>query len=154
MVAQTVIAIAAGGLLSAIPVRPLHWIEGFLFLCFAGWLWRESMESQEADPLSVKRVRHSPWGIAVQSFAVVFVAEFLDLTQVATMAYASRFPRHLFGLFICVALALVAANSTMVFGGRYLQRVVPTKWIQRATALIFLGVAVFEIGAQIVSGGF
>jgi len=151
MVAQTILAVSAGRLLSQVPKTPLRWLEIVLFMAFAMWLWRESKEPEEQDAGSAARKRPAtPLGASGQAFVVVFLAEFLDLTQIATMTYASRFPHQMLRLFFVVALALVSANSAVVFGGQKLSQVISPKWIQRAAALLFLALSCYGIGTQVL----
>jgi len=157
MIAQTAIAVLAGGVLSEVPKAPLRWVEILLFMVFAFWLWKESTEkeSSEVSILPSRRgSRRGRVGIIAQVFLLVFFAEFLDLTQIATVAYASRFPHHLLRLFVVVAAALVAANSLVVLGSDKLSRILAPKWIQRSSAAIFFGVALFGIASQIMPSVF
>ncbi len=150
MVTQTMLAILAGRLLNEIPQDPLRWIEVGLFAMFALWLWRESFKKGiEEGPSANQRVGGRRGTIILRAFLMVFMAEFLDLTQMATMTYAARFAQHLVILFVVVATALVAANATVVVGGQRLRGLIATKWIQRSSATIFLMVAIAQAGIQI-----
>jgi len=152
MIAQTAIAVLAGRVLSEVPKAPLRWVEILLFLVFAFWLWKESVEKESSEVgilPSRPGFRKGRVRIVAQAFLLVFFAEFLDLTQIATVAYASRFPHHLLRLFVVVAAALVAANSIVVLGSGKLSQILAPKWIQRTSAVIFFGVALFGIGSQI-----
>lgn len=155
MVVQTVIGVSAGGLIGLIPGAVVHWLEIALFSGFAFWLWRESKSDEAAPaPLSAAALQKSTsrWRVVGQAFIVVFIAEFMDLTQIATMTYAARFSRHLLTLFIVVAVALVAANTLVAVGGGSLVKWVSARWIQRISAGIFCGLAMVEIGIQLFPG--
>ena len=151
MVTQAMLAILAGRLLNEILQDPLRWIEIGLFAMFALWLWRESFKKGiEEGPSANQRVAGGRGRIISRAFLMVFMAEFLELTQMATMTYAARFAQHLVILFEVVATALVAANATVVVGGQRLRGLIATKWIQRSSATIFLMVAIAQAGIQIL----
>jgi len=77
---QTAVAVAAGSLLELLPSQPVRVAAGLSFLVFAVLALRR----KQADPeLPKVWARAKPW---VASFLVVFVAEWGDLTQLASAA--------------------------------------------------------------------
>src|SRR3954468_20661275 len=51
LVVQSLVAVAAGGLLALLPARPVHIGAGLLFLVSAVFMWRREEEEEEtADP--------------------------------------------------------------------------------------------------------
>ncbi len=136
LIAQTVLALVAGRLLSLVPRRPLTWVEVLFFLGFAVWLWRNS-GGRDDSPLQEVEVG-APSQTVVRVFFLVFVAEFLDLTQMTTIAFAAHHPGRLLAIGVVAALALVLANATIVGFGQGLLRRIPGSWIERGAAIVFV----------------
>ena len=95
LTAQMVIAVTAGRLLELLPERPVRVAVAVLFAVGAIVLWRSSDEVLP-DEAEVERERRSgagpplpAWRISATVFGVVFVAEWGDLTQLATASLAS-----------------------------------------------------------------
>lgn len=150
LVVQTVLAVTAGRVLALVPRRPLSWLEIVLFLAFAVWLWKESGEqAAESTDKPHRGVRGNP---IIQTFSLVFAAEFLDLTQMATMTFASREPHHLVIIGLVAALALLLANATIILGGRALVNRVPGGWLERIAAVIFALIGIYMGLSQIGLG--
>jgi putative Ca2+/H+ antiporter (TMEM165/GDT1 family) len=89
-------------------------------------------------------VRRGFWRVAVRSFAVLFVAEFGDLTQLATANLAARYHDPL-AVGAGAVLGLWAVAALAITGGRQLLRVVPFTWITRAAAAIMTVLAVISL---------
>lgn len=88
------------------------------------------------------RVRSQPavrqpgfWNVAASSFGVLFVAEFGDLTQLATANLAAKYHDPL-SVGTGAVLGLWAVGGLAILGGRQLLRWVPLPWIVRAAALV------------------
>lgn len=63
-----------------------------LFAMCALWIGRESFKKEIVEgPSAKRRVGGGRGKIILRTSLMVFVAEFLDLTQMATMTYAARF---------------------------------------------------------------
>jgi Ca2+/H+ antiporter, TMEM165/GDT1 family len=77
------------------------------------------------------------WRIFFSTFALVFLAELGDKTQLATLALAarSRSPLLVFG---GAALALVSTTLLSVLLSEVLCRVIPVEYLNRGAGLIFI----------------
>jgi putative Ca2+/H+ antiporter (TMEM165/GDT1 family) len=84
------------------------------------------------------------WKVATRSFAVLFVAEFGDLTQLATANLAARYHSPL-SVGIGAVLGLWAVGALAITGGRQLLRVVPFHWITRTAAAVMIVLASFSL---------
>ena len=138
---QSVVAIAAGGLLSRLPARPVHVGAGLLFLVSAVFMWRRTDEPPDAR--GSHRGHEPSFARAFgQTFAVVFVAEWGDLTQLGTAALAARYGRPL-TVFCGATLALWAVAALAVFVGNRAGKLLDPSLTKRVAAVIFavLGVA-------------
>ncbi len=71
-----------------------------------------------------------------KSFAVVFLAELGDLTQLGTAALAARY-RSPVTVFAASALALCAVAALAVFLGNRLSRLINPHRVQRVAAVVF-----------------
>ena len=78
------------------------------------------------------------------AFAVVFAAEFGDLTQILTVSLAARYGDPL-AVGIGSVLALWVAAGGAIIGGRSLLKIIPMAWLARGAALIMLVLAGFSI---------
>jgi putative Ca2+/H+ antiporter (TMEM165/GDT1 family) len=79
--------------------------------------------------------RVGAWRVAATSFGVLFVAEFGDLTQIATANLAARYHDPL-AVGIGAVLGLWAVGALAILGGRQLLRWVDLVWIARVAALV------------------
>ena len=84
------------------------------------------------------------WKVATRSFAVLFVAEFGDLTQLATANLAARYHNPL-SVGTGAVLGLWAVGALAITGGRQLLRVVPFHWITRTAAGVMIVLAAFSL---------
>jgi putative Ca2+/H+ antiporter (TMEM165/GDT1 family) len=137
--AQVVLAVAAGGLISLLPHHVVEALAAAAFAVGAVLLWRHGGDDGDDADEDVGRdgVRDGFWPVAAMSFAVVFLAEFGDLTQFMTVSLAARYHDPL-AVGIGATLALwVAAGAAIVVGWRLL-KVIPVKWLTRGAAIIML----------------
>ena len=137
--AHVAIAVTAGGLLGLLPHRPVQALAGVLFLIGAVLLWRQHAQDGDEDVADHgRRRRFLP--VAGLAFAVVFAAEFGDLTQILTVSLAARYGDPL-AVGIGATLALWVAAGGAIIGGRGLLKIIPMIWLTRAAALIMLVLA-------------
>jgi putative Ca2+/H+ antiporter (TMEM165/GDT1 family) len=145
---QVALAITAGGLLGLLPRRPVQALLSVLFLAAAVLLWRQARRDAGgvlAGP--------EPGGrfvpVALTAFAVVFTAEFGDLTQIVTASLAVRYHDPL-AVGIGSALALWVAAGAAIMSGKSLPRIIPLSWVTRGAALVMLALAGVSIAAVFV----
>jgi Ca2+/H+ antiporter, TMEM165/GDT1 family len=86
--------------------------------------------------------------VAWRSFAVLFVAEFGDLTQLVTANLSARYHDPL-AVGVGAVLGLWAVGGLAIVGGRQLLRVVPFRWITRIAALVMIALAVVSLIAAL-----
>jgi len=151
LIVQSAIAVAAGGVLALLPQRPVHIGAGLIFLGSALSMWRSKDDATEPAPQGdaadgADSAPPSFKGAFFKAFAVVFVAELGDLTQLGTAALAARF-RSPVTVFAASAAALCAVAALAVFLGNRLSRLINPRRVQRLAALVF-GV----LGLGFVSG--
>jgi len=137
------LAVTAGSLLGLLPHRPVQAVAGVLFLFGGVLLWRQYRQDSSDDAAANGRPsRFLP--VAAMAFAVVFAAEFGDLTQMLTVGLAVRYGDPLaVGIGSVVALWVAAGGA--IIGGRSLLKVIPMTWLTRGAALVMLALAVASI---------
>ena len=145
---QMVIAVTAAQLLRLLPERPVQFAVSGLFAVGAVVLWRSQDEGGNpnetiADDLADGRTSAptvSGRRIAATVFGIVFVAEWGDLTQLATASLATTRPP--LSVFVGASLAMISVSAIGVIAGRALLRVVPERILHRAAAVVFAILAV------------
>ncbi|MFZ1362341.1 MAG: TMEM165/GDT1 family protein [Candidatus Nanopelagicales bacterium] len=160
---QVIIAVVAGTFIAKLPQRPVEIAVSIVFLISAVLLWRESMkhtaEDEEAEEAEVEaeldergqgksadsaKASKGFLKIASMSFMIVFVAEFLDLTQIMTANLAIKYQTPLaVGLGAFLALCSVAAIA--IIGGKALLKVLPLKIITRGASILLFCLAIYSL---------
>jgi putative Ca2+/H+ antiporter (TMEM165/GDT1 family) len=139
--AQVVLAVAAGGALSLLPRHVVEACAAAVFLASAVLLWRQKEEKdEEEDDAGRDGLRSGNWPVFGTAFAVVFLAEFGDLTQFLTVSLAARFHGPV-SVGIGATLALwVAAAVAVTLGWRVL-KLIPMQWLTRGAAVVMVVLA-------------
>lgn len=139
---QVVIAVAAGRILTLLPHRLLEGVVGILFAIGAVLIFREHGGKAEAET-QIQQVQPAAsfWKVSLTAFTVVFLAEFGDLTQIATANLAAKFG-HPLSVGIGSVLALWAVGAIGVWGGQNVLRVIPMKIFTLTAALLLAGLSV------------
>lgn len=78
------------------------------------------------------------------TFALIFVAELGDKTQLTTMVLAAQSKAPV-SVFIGAALALAASSLLGVLLGAAITQVVPVRYIKLGAGLFFIGIGVFLV---------
>lgn len=139
---QSAVAVAAGSLLSLLPSRAVHIGAGVVFLLSAVLMWtrEESGEPKERGKPADSQRPSSVHAFATV-FGVVFVAEWGDLTQFATAAFAAH-ERAPVVVFAAATLALWAVAGIAAVVGHRAAKVLDPHITKRIAAVLFLAVAI------------
>jgi len=140
--AQVVIAVAAGGALSLLPHHVVEACAAGVFAIGAVLLWmhREKQDDDENEDSGMDGMRSEFWPVFGTAFAVVFLAEFGDLTQFLTVSLAARFHDPV-SVGIGATLALWVAAGIAVTVGWRLLKLIPMQWLTRGAAVVMLALA-------------
>jgi Ca2+/H+ antiporter, TMEM165/GDT1 family len=146
---QMVIAVAAGRILELLPERPVRLAVALLFAVGAVVLWRsrDDLAEEEAEieaglaPVSSRPL--PAWRVSVTVFGVVFLAEWGDLTQLATASLASGGEAR--SVFVGATAAMVTVAAIGVLTGQSLLRVLPERLLRRIAAAIFASLSVVAL---------
>ncbi len=140
---QTVIAVALGGLISRLPEQPVHAVVAVLFLVAGVLLLRGASEADaeeeetETKYAGATDLGSAPWRAMSASFLILFLAEWGDLTQLATAGFVAKGGSPLsVGLGAFLALAMVAGLAAVI--GRALLTRLRLSLIRRVGGVICL----------------
>lgn len=148
-VVHVTIAVLAGRLLTLLPERPVQLVVAGLFALGAVMLWREGGEVEdESEVAAIAAV--GPFAVARRAFLVVFLAEWGDLTQIATASLAAGSGEP-WSVFLGALIALSSVAAVAVVAGRTILRVLPVKIVRRVAACLFAGLAVYTL-VEVIRG--
>jgi Ca2+/H+ antiporter, TMEM165/GDT1 family len=157
---HVVVAVTAGSLIHRLPERLVGGVTALLFAVGAVLLWRESKDTDDESALtdeksdpgaeqngtsgslmpSLTRLRT----VLLTSFVTVALAEWGDLTQLATASLAAD-RGDPFGVGIGAYVALLSVAALAAFAGRWIVRVVPLQTVRRVAAVLFAGLAIWTL---------
>jgi putative Ca2+/H+ antiporter (TMEM165/GDT1 family) len=144
---HVVIAVVAGSLLTLLPQRLVESVVAILFLVGAVLIWREGLEKeeeQEEAEVEALSERAGFWKVASLGYAVIFLAEWGDLTQILTANLAAKYNDPI-SVGIGAVLGLWAVGLLAILGGSTLLKVLPIKWITRIAACVMTGLGIYSI---------
>jgi Ca2+/H+ antiporter, TMEM165/GDT1 family len=139
---QSAVAVAAGQLISLLPSRAVHLVAGAVFLVSAIVMWLRKGDD-EPDATAAKP---GFWRAAWLVFGVVFIAEWGDLTQIATAALAARYAAPV-AVFLGATAALWSVSAVAVFVGHRAGKLLSPGVTQRVAAVLFA-----LVGAALLAG--
>ncbi len=149
-VVQSAIAIVFGGLLSLLPEKWVHIAAGLMFFAFAWHTWfhrdeEEIEEAQDAETIGEKALTQKNlsrqkifWTTFTKSFMVIFIAEWGDITQLATATLAAKYHHDLLTVFIAATLALWAVTALAVLLGHRLKHIIHIDLLKKVSTFIFI----------------
>jgi putative Ca2+/H+ antiporter (TMEM165/GDT1 family) len=150
---QTVVAVLFGGLISRLPETPVHILVAALFLVAGIVLIRgaakaDAEEAETEEEFAGKAgVAASGWKAVSASFLILFLAEWGDLSQLATAGFVARRGEPFsVGVGAFAALALVSALGAVI--GRALLKRLRLAVIRRiggGICLLFAGLLALQL---------
>ncbi len=144
LMVQSLIAVTIGGLFALLPADIVHRAAGALFLVFAFFMWRRNEEAEEAkEEAEVKKKATFHSGVWT-AFIVVFLAEWGDLTQLATATLAAKYNDPL-TIFVGATLALWAVAVIAIVVGNRASLLLNPDVMQKVAAIIFAVLGVLLI---------
>jgi putative Ca2+/H+ antiporter (TMEM165/GDT1 family) len=145
-VVQMGIAVTAGGLLTLLPLHVKDIIVAVLFLGGAAYLFLSREEKQETvgEQKAMTEISTTRLKEITTAFTVIFLAEFGDLTQIQAANFTVKTHEPI-EVFFATSLALICVSFLGAYGGRFLQRYVPLRWIRYGGGLVFLGLGIYTL---------
>lgn len=144
MIAQTIIAVLAGGVLNLLPAEPVRIFSGSCFLLFAIFIYVRREEKEEVAALVKEEEKEVRRGRPVwfASFLVLFGTEWGDLSQLATAGIVAH-QGHPLSVGIGAVLGLCTVVTLAALLGSRMSKVIPTKQLKIVSAILFalMGIA-------------
>ena len=142
---QMAIAVTAGRLIGLLPDRVVSAAVAVLFTAGAVLLWRSAGEAPATTATAGDAASATGpwWRVSITVFGVVFVAEWGDLTQLATASLATQ--RDALSVFVGAAAAMLTVAGIGVIAGRALLRVLPEHVLRKVAAGVFAALAVVAV---------
>jgi putative Ca2+/H+ antiporter (TMEM165/GDT1 family) len=144
---HVVIAVSAGSLLTLLPHRAVEAVVAVLFALGAVLIWREGAEEEEEEvEAEADEVPANAgfWKVASIGYAVIFVAEWGDLTQILTANLAAKYHNPI-SVGIGAVLGLWSVGLLAILGGKTLLKFLPMKWITRIAAVVMVGLSIYSV---------
>jgi putative Ca2+/H+ antiporter (TMEM165/GDT1 family) len=144
---QSVVAVAAGDLVSLLPSDIVHGVTAVMFAIGAVLMLRGNKDDVVAEEREIEAeladdpVAPSFMRAMLTSFGVLFAAEWGDLSQILTANFAAKYGDPI-AVFVGSWGALAVVAGLAVLSGRALLRVVPLDWVRRLAAVLFAAMAV------------
>lgn len=143
-----ILAVVFGSALSHLPKTPIHIIAGTMFVIGGVMTWRAIGQNEESETKTWSLAK-SNVAVMWTAFSVILVAEFGDLTQLATAGFAARFNDPI-AVGLGAIMALSSLSGLAVLAGARIQKHLPLHTIQRTAAILFIAIgSVTIIGALV-----
>jgi Ca2+/H+ antiporter, TMEM165/GDT1 family len=146
------IAVAAGQVLvTLVPHRLMEAIVAALFVAGAAYLLITSLRPDHGHSADAARQGNRPPSflrVAGTGFAVVFLAEWGDITQITAANLTARYADPV-SVFLGATLGLWAVAGLAVTAGAKSLAVIPMAWVRRIGAAILLGFGVYSAIAAV-----
>jgi len=144
MIFHSVLAVAVGEGLRHLPRLPTQLAVAAVFLVGGVLMLLGGNEDTDVDTAPV----HSAWGVVGRSALIIGIAEFGDFTQLATIGIvADR------GYAAAVALGSIVAHIAVailaVLAGKWLERRLPVRTVQRLAGVLFIVFGVLTVTSAI-----
>lgn len=141
-VIHVVVAVAAGSLLGKLPDEVVSGVVLVLFAAGSAMLIRAARSAAEQEGVDIESEMPTIWKTVVGSFGVILVAEWGDLTQLATASLAARSGEPLYTA-IGAWLALASVGAIAATFGRQLVAKVPIHRVNYVGAAVFAALAIW-----------
>lgn len=140
---QTIVAALFGNLLSLFPPKWIHIGAGLLFIGFAVHMWWT--QDQDEDDEAVESCEIGYWISARNAFLVIFIAEWGDLTQIATASLIGKYHHDQLTVFVAALLALWAVTGIAVVAGQHIHRLIEPALVKRFGMILFFIIGIYFI---------
>jgi putative Ca2+/H+ antiporter (TMEM165/GDT1 family) len=148
-VIQTMVAVFAGSLIALLPHQVVRIGAGLLFIGMAivvAWRTRRQQVAEAAEQVPApSRGRDRPF---ITAFTMIMLAEWGDLSQLATVAFQARYNQAL-TVFISATLALWTVTALAVFVGNRLGSLLPERPVQYAAAGLMVVIGIILISGRL-----
>jgi len=143
--AHVVLAVVLGGVIARLPDDPVRYGVSAVFVCSGVFMVWNSRRMDRDERTISHSVAHSWWRIYGVSFGAIGIAEFADITQLATASLAATRNSPI-GVGIGAALALAMVSAFAVTIGATLAQKLPIRIIQGVAGVLFVFVGLASAG--------
>lgn len=146
------LAVTAGSLLTAAPHRIVQLVSAALFLGGAVWVLKSRQRDETEPGPDAARLGAAPLSmlrVAATSFAVIFVGEWGDITQITTANFAARYQDPL-TVAVGAVLALWVVSGLAVFVGPKVLGRIPERWVRVVGTAALTGFGVFSLSQAMI----
>jgi len=133
---QSLVAVIFGSLISHLDSRLVHISAGILFIVFAIIMWRKKYSSPEEIEFDQQQKVANFIKSTTTVFITLFIAEWGDLTQLATATIAAKYNSPL-TIFLAATTALVSVTAVSVIVGNKTKNFVNPQLLQKTAACAF-----------------
>jgi len=148
-VIQSLVAVFAGSLIAFLPRELIRIGAGLLFIVLAAvvvWRSHDKATAEKAGQLPGEaRGRERPF---VAAFSMILLAEWGDLSQLATVAFQARYNQAVL-VFTSATLALWAVTALAVGVGNRLGSLLPERPVQYAAAALMVIIGIILISGRL-----
>ena len=141
---QSVVAVAAGTLLTRLDHRYVQLGSAAMFLVCAALMWLRKPDADEHHGETHEGFLRPLW----TTFVVIFIAEWGDLTQIGTAALQARYASWPAILLGSIA-ALWAVTAVAVTVGNRAAKILDPRVTQRVAAVVFATVAIILVASAL-----
>ncbi len=141
---QTIVATIFGQFISFLPEKWVHLFAGILFIYFAIQMWLDRNEI-DANAEGTSQFFPSFWSASWKAFLVIFIAEWGDLTQIATASLIAKYQNDKFTVFLAAVLALWSITLVAIFLGQRMKPMINPKILRIVCAILFLIIGIYFI---------
>jgi putative Ca2+/H+ antiporter (TMEM165/GDT1 family) len=144
---HVVLAVTAGSLLTAAPHHVVEFITAALFLGGAVWLLRSAAANDDEPGIDAARFgarAPSLLRVAGTSFAVIFVGEWGDITQITTVNFAAHYHEPLLVGIGAVTALWAVSGLAVSLGPKVLARV-PERWVRLTGTAALTGFGIYSL---------
>jgi putative Ca2+/H+ antiporter (TMEM165/GDT1 family) len=148
-VVQSLVAVFAGSLIAFLPHQLVRIGAGLLFIAMAGFIiWRTRRQATAEKKGELPRQAGGRERPFVTAFSMIMVAEWGDLSQLATVAFQARYNQALL-VFTGATLALWAVTALAVGVGNRLGSLLPERPVQYAAAALMVIIGIILISGRL-----
>jgi Ca2+/H+ antiporter, TMEM165/GDT1 family len=144
---QSLVAVIFGGVVGLLPPRIVHVGSALLFFFFAWQLFREGQRKGE-EGLQIEANTPTFKKTVVSSFLTIFIAEWGDLTQLATVTLVAKYKQSL-TIFSAATLALMTVTAVGSYVGHKSKNLINPSLLRIFAIVAFIGVGIYFLKSAI-----
>ena len=160
---QSLVAISFGSVIGLLPEKWVHLGSGILFLFFAAQLYferkKENAVKNQSETAAARDqldevIASSPNAATAQlpfskmiwkSFILIFIAEWGDLTQIATASFAADHHDQIWTVFSAATLSLWSVTAVVILIGHHLKHAISVQKLKTLSMILFAGIGIYFI---------